>query len=174
MSDYPQSFRANCVGTIPLGKNNNTCSGNKPFCDLSKHPIIIENDKIVSEEQAFEKMPGMVRQSTNSHCQAYGHPQNVIQSNEIHEKPQWSHSWSNQRGYGNIVLATNDTCNNVHGRVHPYNRLTALKQPYEGPAVIRDAWKINNAKHLMKLPNNKSCPNKFCGPGCKCGPNCKC
>ena len=69
MSNYPQSFKSNCVGTIPLGKYNNTCSGNKPFCDLSTHPIIIENDKVVSEEHAFEKMPGTVRQSTTIYWQ---------------------------------------------------------------------------------------------------------
>ena len=51
---------------------------------------------------------------------------------------------------GNIVVATNDSCNNVHGRVHPYNRISKLSMPYDGPAVVKDAWKMNKAEHLKE------------------------
>lgn len=144
MSQYPDSFRVNCVGTLP-------CNNNRQFCDHSKAPVVIQNGKVVSEESSAEKITKpMNNESSTSHCQAYGVPERVIQDNEIKEKPKWTHTWSNVRGYGNIVVATNDSCSNVHGRVHPYNRIKALSMPYDGPAVVKDAWKMNKAEHLKE------------------------
>ena len=37
--------------------------------------------------------------------------------------------WTNQRGYGNIVVATIDNKNNVVGSVSPWNRIPALTYP---------------------------------------------
>jgi hypothetical protein len=142
MSQYPDSFRVNCVGTLP-------CNNNKQFCDHSKGPVVIQNGAVVSEERSSEKL-NKIDNSSTTHCQSYGTPQRVIQDNEIKEKPNWTHTWSNVRGYGNIVVATNDSCNNVHGRVHPYNRITKLSMPYDGPAVVKDAWKMNKAEHLKE------------------------
>ena len=40
MSNYPESFRVNCVGKLP-------CNNNKKFCDVSKTwPTIIENNDV--------------------------------------------------------------------------------------------------------------------------------
>tara|TARA_B100000963_G_scaffold45853_2_gene34250 strand:+ start:609 stop:1046 length:438 start_codon:yes stop_codon:yes gene_type:complete len=144
MSQYPDSFRVNCVGTLP-------CNNNRQFCDHSKGPVVIQNGKVVSEESSSEKLTRPIKNvSTTSHCQAYGVPEKVIQDNEIGEKPKWTHTWSNVRGYGNIVVATNDSCNNIHGKVHPYNRISSLSMPYDGPAVVKDAWKMNKAEHLKE------------------------
>ena len=120
MSNYPDSFRINCVGELP-------CNNNKKFCDVSKKPIIIENNRVVEGEEQHS--------TTTNYCKNYNPPMRVIQDNKIVEKPKSSHSWSNQRSYGNIVVGSNDTCNNIHGRIHPYNRLFALSEPHIGPAV---------------------------------------
>ena len=153
MSQYPDSFRVNCVGTLP-------CNNNRQFCDSSKNPVVIQNGIVVSEESSSDVLNTQNTQSpllkneinagdsTTTYCQAYGVPERVIQDNEINQKPNWSHSWSNQRGYGNIVVATDDTCNNIHGRVHPWNRIAPLSMPYDGPAVIKKAWKMNKAENL--------------------------
>ena len=145
MSQYPDSFRVNCVGTLP-------CNNNRKFCDLSNEPVVIQNGNVVSEENSQNiQKPVKSVNSTTTHCLPYGAPKRVIQSNEITEKPKWSHSWSNVRGYGNIVVATNDDCTNIHGKVHPYNRIHPLSMPYDGPAVIKDAWKLNEAEHLKEM-----------------------
>ena len=137
MSNYPDSFRVNCVGQLP-------CNNNKRFCDVSKKPIIIENNNVVEEEN--NKMADRSGNTTTNYCANYNPPMRVIQDNIVVEKPQSAHSWSNQRSYGNIVVGTHDTCNNVHGRVHPYNRLFPLSEPYMGPAVKKDAWALNKVK----------------------------
>ena len=145
MSQYPDSFRVNCVGTLP-------CNNNRKFCDVSKEPVVIQNGNVVSEENSPQvNQPINKASSTTTHCLAYKAPQRVIQDNEVNFKPQWAHSWSNTRGYGNIVVATNDTCNNIHGRVHPWNRIQPLSMPYDGPAVVKDAWKMNEAENLKKM-----------------------
>ena len=131
MSNYPDSFRVNCVGNLP-------CNNNKRFCDISKKPIIIENNNVVEED--------IQHHTTTNYCKKYSQPMKIIQDNLVTEKPKSSHSWSNQRSYGNIVVGRHDTCNNVHGRVHPYNRIFPLSEPYIGPAEKKDAWALNKVK----------------------------
>ena len=133
MSNYPESFRVNCVGKLP-------CNNNKKFCDVSKKPIIIENNDVRENN-------GRVNDNTTTnYCQNYAAPINVINDNIVREKPKSAHSWSNQRGHGNIVVGTHDSCNNIHGRVHPFNRIFPLSEPHIGPAVKKDAWALNKVK----------------------------
>ena len=150
-NSYPDSFRLNCVGKVP-------CNNNFSVCDTSDKPVVIENDKIVPDQRRNQRIEdrqnyqgGMVRRqsrSTTTHCLPYDTPKRVIQNNLIDFKPVDNHSWSNQRGYGNILVATVDNQNNVKGSVHPYHRLQPLKQPYDGPADIYNAWRMNKAKSL--------------------------
>ena len=49
-------------------------------------------------------------------------PSNVIQDNTVNFDLKNNHSWSNSRGYGNVVVGTYDSCSNIHGKVHPWNR----------------------------------------------------
>tara|TARA_B100001093_G_C26837431_1_gene1019015 strand:+ start:585 stop:1052 length:468 start_codon:yes stop_codon:yes gene_type:complete len=148
-NSYPDSFRLNCVGKVP-------CNNNFSVCDNTNKPIVIENDKIVQERgrnqtemRQDDYQQGMVRKgarSTTTHCLPYDAPKRVIQNNLVDFRPVDNHSWSNQRGYGNILLATADNQNNVKGSVHPYHRLQPLRQPYDGPADIYNAWRMNKAK----------------------------
>ena len=123
MSNYPDSFRINSVGELPCNNKQINVNSNKP--------IIIENNNLI-ENDTINKF--------------YNSPNNVTQDNTVSEESKSTHSWSNQRSYGNIVVATHDTCNNVHGRIHPFNRLHALSEPYIGPAVKKDAWNMNKVK----------------------------
>tara|TARA_B100001093_G_scaffold346014_1_gene330658 strand:+ start:777 stop:1235 length:459 start_codon:yes stop_codon:yes gene_type:complete len=145
-NSYPDSFRLNCVGKVP-------CNNNFDVCDNTNKPVIIENDKIVPEQkkqftqQGYQQ--GNVRKaslSTTTHCLPYDGPKRVIQNNLIDFKPVNNRSWSNQRGYGNILVATSDNQNNIKGSVHPYHRIQPLRQPYDGPADIYNAWRMSKIK----------------------------
>ena len=115
-NSYPDSFRLNCVGKVP-------CNNNFSVCDNTNKPVVIENDKIVPDQRRNQRIEdiqnnqqGMVRRgsrSTTTHCLPYETPKRVIQNNLVDFKPVDNHSWSNQRGYGNILLATVDNQNNV-------------------------------------------------------------
>ena len=150
-NSYPDSFRLNCVGKVP-------CNNNFSVCDNTNKPVVIENDKIVPDQRRNQRIEdiqnnqqGMVRRgsrSTTTHCLPYETPKRVIQNNLVDFKPVDNHSWSNQRGYGNILLATVDNQNNVKGSIHPYHRIQPLRQPYDGPADIYNAWRMNKAKSM--------------------------
>ena len=124
MSSYPDTFRINCVGKLPCNTNSSICS-NKP--------VILENNRIVDD-------------TSTTHCMKYFAPKNIIQDNHVDYNITNSHTWSNARYYGNIVIGTNDTCNNIHGRVHPYNRIPALYNEYEG-RLENPAWNNNKAEY---------------------------
>ena len=148
MSNYPDSFRVNCVGELP-------CNNNKQFCDVSKKPIIIENNNVVENNNGIKnnnriKNNRINNTTTTNYCKPYKAPIRIIQDNKIIETPKSAHSWSNQRSYGNIVIGTHDSCNNVHGRVHPFNRINPLSEPYIGPAVKKDAWALNKVQIKRK------------------------
>jgi len=144
-NSYPDSFRLNCVGKVP-------CNNNFNVCDNTNKPVIIENDKIVPEQKkqfTQQYQQGDVRKpslSTTTHCLPYDAPKRVIQNNLVDFKPVNNHSWSNQRGYGNILVATSDNQNNIKASVHPYHRIQPLRQPYDGPADIYNAWRMSKIK----------------------------
>lgn len=123
MSSYPDAFRINCVGKLPTDNNYSICK---------QKPIILENKNVVEEGNQKPVK-----------CQPYNPPTSVIQSNLVPKNAVSNKSWSNSRGYGNIVVATHDTENNMHGRVHPYNRLRPLTKPYQTNVEVNDAWAIN-------------------------------
>lgn len=106
MSSYSEAFNT-------CGARNNV---KKPL-----KPRIFENYRPIPQTK-------QVSQDTTktTHSQLMEAPSKVIQDNSVNFSLQNNHSWSNSRGYGNIVIGTYDSCSNIHGRVHPYNRIPKL------------------------------------------------
>ncbi len=130
MSSYPETFRLNCVGKLPTDENYSVCQS---------QPIILENKSVL--QGANDQTKG---------CTPYEPPMNVIQNNSVKFNKKSNKSWSNTRGYGNIVIGTHDTENNIHGRVHPWNRIFPLSSPFETPVDVKDAWSMNKVRHIRK------------------------
>ena len=151
-NNYPSAFHSNCIGDIPCNKHNRGCVNNK-----SK--IIRVNNKSIPMEESYlrnNKKVNIVRKAynnqlnstqnmntTTTHCLPYEPPSKVIDSNEVDFPTDSSHFWCNQRGYGNVVIATYGTCNNIYGKVNPWNRIPQLSDPYTSPADIKMAWAWN-------------------------------
>ena len=93
-----------------------------------KSTIILENKNVVEQGN-----------NRSTSCSAFTPPQNVVQNNKVPVGVVSNKSWSNVRGYGNIVVATHDTESNMHGRLHPWNRINPLSSPYETPVVTKQA-----------------------------------
>jgi hypothetical protein len=84
------------------------------------------------------------------------HPLANIQTNEIDFKQESFHTWSNQRGYGNIVAGTSNHQGNIMGKVAPWNRLPAMKHPYDTLVQIDSAWSTNpNMCHQHQVESKK-------------------
>ena len=131
MSSYPEAFKLNCVGKLPTDNNYSVCQ---------EKPIILENNNVVPKGAKH----------LNRGCAPYKAPKNVIQDNTFQGNKVSAKSWSNTRGYGNIVVGTYDINNDIHGRIHPWNRITPLTQPYDTPVVVKDAWSMNKVKHIRE------------------------
>lgn len=84
-------------------------------------PRIFENYRPIPQSKQISKDA-----AKTPHSEIADSPTKIIQDNGVNFPLKNNHSWSNSRGYGNIVVGTFDSCNNVHGRVHPYNRLPKL------------------------------------------------
>lgn len=63
-----------------------------------------------------------------------------IQNNHVDYPLNSYHTWSNQRGYGNIVVGTNDANHNIFGSIYPWNRIPQLQSPYDTFVKIENAW----------------------------------
>jgi hypothetical protein len=66
-----------------------------------------------------------------------------IQTNEIDYPQESQHTWSNQRGYGNVVFGTSNPQGDIMGKVSPWNRLPSMKHPYDTLVQIESAWSTN-------------------------------
>tara|TARA_B100000575_G_scaffold294356_1_gene309751 strand:- start:4283 stop:4687 length:405 start_codon:yes stop_codon:yes gene_type:complete len=130
MSSYPDAFQLQSVGNL----QNNT--------NVPTKPIILENNKMVPLKNSTEN-----QETTTTHTQEFGDINNVDQDNGVDFAIGNNHSWSNVRGYGNIVVGTNDSRNNIHGRVHPYNRIASLKNPHDTLVDTSMAWDVNQIKY---------------------------
>ena len=119
MSSYPQAFQIPCLC-------NSTCKNN--FCHCTSPKC-----KCTSSKQQMGYF-------TTTHCQPFGPPTNVIQSNIVETADETKHVWTNQRGYGNIVIATIDNKNNVVGSVSPWNRIPSLTYPTDTNVKPSNAW----------------------------------
>jgi hypothetical protein len=63
-----------------------------------------------------------------------------VQNNNVTYPSSSYHTWTNQRGYGNIVVATNNVENTIVGSIHPWNRLPPLESPFDTFVRIESAW----------------------------------
>lgn len=124
MSNYPQAFNNTCLCASSC--NNNICKCTNSTCKCSKNR---------QREPYF----------TTAHCQPFSPIMNIIQDNKVDFTSECKHNWSNQRGYGNIVISTQDNCNNVLGRVAAYNRIPTLSLPTSTNVDPQYAW--SNKKH---------------------------
>lgn len=95
-------------------------------------PIIKENDRAIPENMQKSK-----DDTTTTFNQSHGAPKCVIQDNKVQFDLQNNHTWSNSRGYGNVVVGTFDSCSNIHGRIHPWNIIRSLN-------TKRDPSKLSN------------------------------
>ena len=116
----------------------------KPY--LNKKP---PNDNSITNGRRYNLRKLSNEFETNRHtvhCLPYKAPNRVINNNYVEYPSVKTHSWSNTRGYGNIVLATNDSCNNIHGKVKPWNRIESLNCPYNTPVDVSMAWNVNKVQ----------------------------
>jgi hypothetical protein len=89
--------------------------------NTNKKPIIQENNRTVPDSMQESR-----DDTTTTFNQPHGIPGCVIQDNKVQFDLKNNHSWSNSRGYGHIVIGTYDSCSNIHGRIHPWNRIRPL------------------------------------------------
>ena len=79
------------------------------------------------------------KQLTTIHTSPFNRRLDVIQDNHVGPE-QFKHTWSNQRGYGNIVFAKNGKDNKPKINVKPYNRLNRMDCPYSTDVNVQSAW----------------------------------
>jgi hypothetical protein len=151
-NNYPSSFNNNCVKNTSCKTISSSCGNgvsskfiksqlNKIKTNETYNKAKVSNSKF---ENNYSNNLKPLKCSQTTHCLEYKAPKEIINDNIVDFDTTNSHSWSNQRGYGNIVMATNDTCNNIRGKVHPWNRIPKLNNPYSSPADIKMAWDLNN------------------------------
>lgn len=119
---YPKVFYNSCVGKVPCDMKYG-CSNTKMDQDMKKNNRIHQlRERFNPLNNSKSDLKNKCSDKNYSQCKGYKSPSKIIKSNGL-EFPEISpHSWSNTRSYGNIVIATNDTCSNIHGKVKPYNR----------------------------------------------------
>jgi len=116
-SNYPEAYNQNCNinEQIPCKNSNN-------FCKKTSTKFIYNKNKSIPKTN-YNPNPNYYKNSDKK-CKKYKRPVVVLNNDNVVKYTSTnSHSWSNQRGYGNIVIASNDTCNNIHGTVNPWNRI---------------------------------------------------
>ena len=138
-NSYPDVFKTNCAGAYWCDTPAKGCNINK-----IKSNKVVKKQKVVSESILAEDAENvLVNDNSTIHCLPYEAPTKVIGNNKVDFKTVNSHSWSNQRGYGNIVSATNDTCNNIHAKIKPWNRIEPAHSPYFTNADVKMAWRAS-------------------------------
>jgi len=130
MSAYPDSFTTTCIGHLPCGAMQ--------FCTTRNAPVVVKNGEPVA--------PSKISYETQTpQCLPNRAPCRIIQDNVVDFPAETRHNWSNQRGYGNIVVATNaEQCNNIYGKVYPWNRIPPLSQPTDTQVDTQMAWSNRN------------------------------
>jgi hypothetical protein len=143
MSAYPDAFHKTCVGHLPCGAMTFCSEG---ATSRGSVPLVLENGRPVGGDNLGPLRPTKITYETPlTHCLPSEVPNDNIQSNLVTFPSDTRHVWVNQRGYGNLVVATNGKeCNHIYGKVYPWNRIPPLARPYEGPAPIEYAWANRN------------------------------
>ena len=137
-NSYPDVFQKNCAGAYWCDTPVKGCNLSMSKKVSGKKKVVAESENVMSEDSLVNVT---VDRSSTIHCLPYKPPSKVIGNNTVNFKTVNTHSWSNQRGYGNIVTATNDTCNNIHAKVKPFNRIEPLSAPFFTNADVKMAWR---------------------------------
>ena len=138
MSEYPGIFNKKC-----MSKQDIKCNSHD-LCNLNINTV--GSDKNIINIDKTDRN-GLSPFNNNTKC-GYKSPslEYVVSDNNVINIPRSSHSWSNQRGYGNIVVGSFDTCSNIYSKVHPYNRIPPLSIPTETNVDTNMAWNVNKVK----------------------------
>ena len=156
MSSYPGIFDTKCVSDKKIEcLSTGYCNQDIPNKDYH----LTKNEETLKEEQ-IKKMninsldndkimyvhpynPALTYKSCKKG--SYDTPKQILNNNYLLDEPHTSHTWSNQSGYGHIIIGSFDSCSNVHTKVHPYNRLDPLPFPHNGIVDEKlSPWNTNN------------------------------
>jgi len=130
---YPDIFGQSAVGSL-LTSYTPSMSSEGPI--FSSGSLINGSKKLWSDPMTQQEFQTI-------HRLPFGIPKNVIQDNTV-ENIKVHHTWTNQRGYGNIINAHLTLDGVISARVSPWNRLPPLSMPYSGPAQGTTAWGATN------------------------------
>lgn len=132
-NNYPSVFNKCNKVKISCDQTNKTCfNGSKNI----KNQL---NNLKIAEKNEKKKLKNMDKY-LNSNCKNYNSSLEIINNNVIDFNFDENKSWSNQSGYGNIIIQSNDQCNNLNGRMHHWNRIFQLPKPYSTNVNTRMAW----------------------------------
>ena len=141
MNQYPQAFHVGLATPF-------SCDYKCPRYQLAPNTWTLVQQPLVDDVKSNDHYRGCGTLQTipiyayqSLYCMPDRAPQPSNQTNVWGQPQEAFHSWSNQRGYGNLVVATNDVNHNIVGRVSPWNRLIPLPLPTDTQVDIQMAWK---------------------------------
>ena len=138
-NNYPNIFKNNCAKKISCNTNLNLS------CKSGLDNINNELNRLKEQEQNIKKnTQKRIDREKGTVCSNYNSPIDVNENNSINFNLLNNHSWSNQRGYGNIQIGSFDSCNNINGEVFNWNRIPKQYKPYSSPANVNIAWSKNS------------------------------
>jgi len=127
---YPDIFSHSAVGSLMTSFN--------PSLVQNDSPLNVSGSLINGSKQLWND-PMTQQEFQTIHRLPFGIPQNVIQDNTVNYEV--NHSWTNHRGYGNLINAHLKPDGVISARVAPWNRMPPLTIPYSGPAEGTNAWR---------------------------------
>ena len=121
--NYPDVFNNSCIKNVECQTHTSNCKKKK----LSTFNVKSTKPKVISKP-------------TSHHNQCLNHSkllnESIVNDNKVDFDTSNNPSWSNQKGYGNIVVGTFDDCSNIHNKYYNWNRIPALTKPYSSPADV--------------------------------------
>lgn len=124
-NNYPNSFKENCAKKMECDNSSKTCKNSSVYIKKELNKLKKSNDN---------------KNNSKTQCIEYSNPKKEIKENIINFDILSNHTWSNQRGYGNIMLGSNDNCNNLNNKIYNWNRIPKQNNPYSTPANVDMAW----------------------------------
>lgn len=126
MSKYPDAFSSNCK------TNKDIFIENSIFCKTNNTYNLFNNQlspfTTEKKKNCTYKSPDLSK---------------VVSDNKIIENDQIKHSWSNQRGYGNINIESLNKNNDIYLESYKYNRIFPLTKPFYTNVDTKQAWSNN-------------------------------
>ena len=154
MNNYPEAFNINCAKSLACDTPGSGCRlQNVLVMENKNNKLVNKTSKLVKKRDITKeykinnnKIYNHRTYNTTLHCTPYQPIKTTIQNRNIDFPSSNSRNWSNQRSYGNIVLGTSDSCNNIYGKVKPWNRIEKLNCPYNTNVDVNMAWNLNRVK----------------------------